>query len=282
MGHGTHWQAVLTNSEDDFAAAIDLGIQKGEVVGKSHYENWSGPLGKQTADITLIQGAKSGFGTLGIVVSAESKTYLHSAFPVAVTGIVHRVRVLEIHESSFGLEACITAHIGDARINFFEPYYALQFELYRPGVELDVSLAGIVYVLSVSERGQIVMHPEIGEINLDGAAMLLPIQEPAPSALPANGFGLAYVQSEQDGPGLDDYRFRGPVKQVESVEFLGRAAWRMAATVIRFENGQREIDIELYTLADKISEGRRPVAGGDVTGVLWLQGIAEGGSTCEN
>jgi hypothetical protein len=103
-------------TEDDFAAAIDLGIQKGEVVGKRHYENWSGPLGKQTADITLIQGAKSGFGALGLVVSADSKTYLHSAFPVAVIGIVHRVRVLEIHESSFDLEACITAQIGDARI----------------------------------------------------------------------------------------------------------------------------------------------------------------------
>ncbi len=81
---------------------------------------------------------------------------------------------------------------------------------------------------------------------------------------------------------MDDYRFRGPVKRVESVEFLGRAAWRMTATVVRFENGEREIDIELYALADKISDGRRAVAGGDVTGVLWLQGIAQGGSTSEN
>jgi hypothetical protein len=34
----------------------------------------------------------------------------------------------------------------------------------------------------------------------------------------------------------------------------------MTAMVIRFENGQREIDIELYALADKISDGRRAVA----------------------
>ena len=52
MGHGTHWEAVLTNLEDDFATAIDLGIQKGEVFGKRHYENWSGPLGNKP--LTLL------------------------------------------------------------------------------------------------------------------------------------------------------------------------------------------------------------------------------------
>ena len=282
MGHGTHWEAVLTNLEEDFAVAIDLGIQKGEVVGIRHHENWSGPLGKRASDVTLIQSAKSGFGALGIVFSADSRTYLHSAFPVSPKGIVHRVRVLEIHESSFGVEACITAQIGDARINFFEPYFAIQSDLYRPGAELGVSLAGIAYVLSVPDDGQAVMHPEIGKVHLGGAAMLLPIEQPPPSALPANGFGLAYVQSGQDAPGLDDYHFRGPVKEVEAVQFLGRAALRMTTTVIRADAGEREIDIELYALDGKISDGRRPFAGGDVTGVLWLQGIARGSSACEN
>jgi hypothetical protein len=275
VGHGTHWEAVLTNLEEDFATAIDLGIQKGNVIGRRHHDVWSGPFGKMSADVTLIQGTgESGLAALGIVVSANSETYLHSAFPLAAKGIVQNVRVLEIHESSFGLEACITAQIGDARINFFEPYYALQSDLYRRGAELDVSLSGIVYLLSVPDRGQKVMHPEIGETHLDGAAMLLPIAQPTPSALAANGFGLSYVLAAQDGPGLDDYSFRGPVKRVESQEFLGRAAWQMTATVIRLENGERDVNLNLYVLDDKFRDGRRPSEGGDVTGVLWLQGLA--------
>ncbi len=86
--------------------------------------------------MTLIQNARPGVGVLGVVVSAASKTFLHTAFPVAAQGIAHRVRILKVHESSFGLEACITASIGEAKINFFDPYYALCWDLCRPGVEI--------------------------------------------------------------------------------------------------------------------------------------------------
>lgn len=132
MGHGTHWEAVLTNLEEDFAVAIDLGIQKGEVVGIRHHENWSGPLGKRASDVTLIQSAKSGFGALGIVISADSRTYLHSAFPVSPKGMVPRVRVLEIHESSFGLERvsrlklAMRALIFSNRTSRFNPTFTAQ------------------------------------------------------------------------------------------------------------------------------------------------------------
>ncbi len=122
MGHGTHWGAVLKNFDEDFAAALDLGIQKGEVIGKSSRDNWSGPVGVQAAVVTLIQNARPGVGVLGVVVSAASKTFLHTAFPLAAHGITHRVRILKVHESSFGLEACITASIGEAKSNFFDPY----------------------------------------------------------------------------------------------------------------------------------------------------------------
>lgn len=201
MGHGTHWEAVLKNFDEDFPHALDLGIQKGEVIGKSSRDNWSGPVGVQAAVVTLIQNARPGVGVLAVVVSAASKTFLHTAFPVATQGITHRVRILKVHESSFGLEACITASIGEAKINFFDPYYALCSDLYRPGVEIDISLAGIGYLMTVSEPGQTVNHPEIGETHLDGAAVLLPINDPLPALLPVNAFGLAYIHSQPNGPG---------------------------------------------------------------------------------
>ena len=274
MGHGTHWEAVLKNFDGDFLAALDPGIQKGEVIGKSSRDNWTGPLGVGPAVVTLIQNARPGVGVLGVVVSAASKTFLHTAFPVAAAGLIHRVRIVEVHESSFGLEACITASIGEAKINFFDPYYALCSDLYRPGVEIDISLAGIGYLMAVSKAGQTVSHPEIGETHLDGAAVLLPINDPPPEPLPVNGFGLAYIHSQPNGPGLDDYHFRAPVKHIESVDFLTRPAWRLTATVLRLNDGTDDIDIALYVLDDKILEGQRPSLGTDVTGALWLQGTA--------
>lgn len=274
MGHGTHWEAVLNNFDEDFATAIDLGIQNGHVIGRRKYESWEGPIGVQSAEAILIQNAPSGIGVLGVVVSAASGTYLHTAFPVAATGITHRVHILSVHESSFGLEACITASLGGAKINFFDPYYALCGDLYHPGAELDISLAGVCYLLAVPEPGQIVRHPEIGDTHLDGAAVLFPIDDPPPAPLPRNGFGIAYIQSQSNGPGLDDYHFRAPVKHIEPADFLTRPAWRLTATVLRINDGQDDIDIALYVLDDKIREGQPPSLGADVTGALWLQGTA--------
>lgn len=180
----------MSNAENGFADAIDLCIQKGALSGRDHRTSWSGPLGVNPADITVLRRAESGFGVLGVVVSAARKTYLHSAYPVAINGVAHRVRIVSVRESSFGLEACITAELGDAKINFFEPYYPLCSHLYRPGVELDVQLAAVAHQLIVPDIGQSVNHPEIGRTHLDGAAVLLPLREPAPEYLPASGFGL--------------------------------------------------------------------------------------------
>ncbi len=276
MGHGTHWEVVLKSFDQDFAAALDIGIQSGEVIGKAHRQNWSGPVGIPSAEVTLIQNARSGLGVLAVVVSAASKSFLHTAFPVAAQGIPHRVRILEVFESSFGLEACISASIGEAKINFFDPYYGLCSHLYTPGLEMDVSLASIGYLLSVLERGQAIKHPELGETRLDGAAVLLPINDPLPAPLPIDGFGLSYIHSSPERPGLDDYHFRAPVKSIESVDFLTRPASRLNATVLRSNNGRKAVDIALYVLDDKVGEVRRPYVGEDVTGALWLQGTAFG------
>ena len=55
-----------------------------------------------------------------------------AAFPIATRRQVHRIRVLGVHESSFGVEARVTAQLGEARITFFELYFALKADRYRP------------------------------------------------------------------------------------------------------------------------------------------------------
>lgn len=274
MGHGTHWEAVLNNLHDDFPRVLDSGITSGHVIGRRRKPAWHGPVGIEEAEITLIQAAESGFGTLGAVVKDSSRNYLHTAFPIATRGETHRIRVADVHESSFGLEARITAEIGEAKITFFEPYYVLNSGQYRPEVELDVILVGIVYRLQVADRNETVIHPQIGETHLGGAAVLLSMRDADSGNLPANGFGLAYILEPSDRPGPDDYSFRGPLKNVQPLDFLTSPASRMTATLLRINDGDIDIDIDLYVMDRKIHAGQMPAVGDDVAGVLWLQGFA--------
>ena len=134
MGHGTHWEAVLKNFDGDFPAALDLGIQKGEVIGKSSRDNWSGPLGVGPAVVTLIQNAGSGVGVLSVVIFCRiEKRSCTLPSPVAAAGLIHRVHIVEVHESSFGLEACITASIGEAKIKLLRSLLCTLFGSLPPG-----------------------------------------------------------------------------------------------------------------------------------------------------
>lgn len=274
MGHGTHWEAVLNSVNEDFPDALDVGIKGGKVIGRHRIPLWGGPGGVKDAEVAVIEAAESGFGALGLIVADGLRNYLHTAFPIASRGRARRIRVLDVHESSFGLEGRITAELGEAQITFFEPYYSLNSARYRPGAELEVVLAGIAYQLQVADRSQTVLHPDIGEVHLGGAAALLSMQDSDPGNLPNNGFGLSYILEPSDRPGPDDYSFRGPIKNIQAADFLGRPAKCINATLLRIDEGDTDVDIDLYVLDDKIRADQTPTIGDDITGVLWLQGFA--------
>jgi hypothetical protein len=275
MGHGHHWGAVLNNVRQDLGRALELGIAGGEVIGKRRFPNWHGPQGVGSADITLIQNSKAGFGTLGIIVSDDlsSQTYVHSAFPIGSPGHAHVVQILDVSESSFGLEACIVASIGDAKITFFEPHYSLDADLYSTGAQVNVALSGIAYDVHIPDPKETVIHPDIGEVHLRGAAIFLPIDGSGGTMPAMNGFGLAYMLAPGEGPGPDDYRFRGVIQEVESIEFLQLPAWRFTITALRLDDGNTDLDIDIYVLDENIFGGQTPKVGDDLAGTLWLQGV---------
>lgn len=144
-----------------------LELPEAKLIGKRRFPNWHGPQGVGPANKTLIQNSKAGFGTLGVIVSDElsSHTYVHSAFPIASRGNAYSVQVLNVSESSFGLEACITAGLGGASIRSFEPRYALEPDLYSTGAQLKIALAGIAYHVEVPDSNETVIHPDIGEAS---------------------------------------------------------------------------------------------------------------------
>ncbi len=274
MGHGNHWGAVLKDVQDDLGRVLDVGVTRGDVIGRRRYPSWRGAKDVGQTDVILIQNSKSGFGSLGIVVADNSsRNYLHSAFPVGSRGQTHSINVVGVSESSFGLEACITAGLGDAKIRFFEPYYALNAGSYQTDVEFNITLSAVAYHIEVADPTETVVHPEIGEVHLPGAAMLIPMNRSDNAIVSTNGFGLSYILAEREEPGPDDYQFRGVVKEAEGVEFLGLPAWRFKATVLRLNEGNTDVDLDIYVLDERIQEGHRPAIGGDIVGTLWLQGF---------
>ncbi len=274
MGHGNHWGAVLKDVPEGLGRVLDIGVTRGDVIGRRRYPSWRGAKGTGKADVTLIENAKSGFGSLGIVVADNSsRNYLHSAFPVGSRGQTQSINVLGVSESSFGLEACITARLGDAKITFFEPYYALNAGAYQTEADLDVTLSAVAYHVEVPDPNETVVHPEIGKVHLQGAAMLLPMNRSDSGIASTDGFGLSYILAEHEEPGPGDYQFRGVVKEAEGVEFLGLPAWRFTTTMLRLNEGDTDVDLDLYVLDENIRDGHRPAIGGDIVGTLWLQGF---------
>jgi hypothetical protein len=214
-------------------------------------------------------------GAVSIVVSTAGKTYLHSGFPVVESrSTPHRVRVIQIYERSFGLEACIAAEVGNATVVFFDPYYALSKQHYSVGSDVDVRFAGLAYTISVPTPGQTVHHPEIGDVSLDGAAILLPLANREGIGGETKGFGLAYITEHNSEADLDDYQFRAPVQAVSSETFLGVDIARVMATVMRPDD-ETPFDLEIAFLP-RSPDAERVVAGADISGVLWLQGTAYG------
>ena len=91
--------------------------------------------------------------------------------------------------------------------------------------------------------------------------------------LPADGYGVAYITAANPGPRPDDYQFRGVVKEAEGLGFFERSAWRYRITVLRLDEGDTDVDIDVYVLDENIRDSQGPAIGGDIRGVLWLQGF---------
>ena len=273
MGHGTHWEAVVTDVGGDLPNVIPRAISAGRIVGRRKMRAWIGPGGQGDADCTLVESAPSGFGCEVVVVGDESPhNYLHTAFPVAVRSQSHSF-VRSVREYCYGLEASITGTIGETQLTFFDPYYSLSSNLYEPGKELDVVLSGIFYHLEVVDPKERVMHSTAGEVHQREDAILLPMGAAEQRALPLDGFGLSYMIAPSACPGADDYTFRGPVREMQSADFFSRPARRITTTLLRLNDAESDVDIDVYVLDERIRDGEMPEVGDDIEGALWLQGF---------
>lgn len=214
----------------------------------------------------------------GLVVTCqirdeEKALVVSTLYPFLLDGARFSLRIEQVMVWESGVEAQISAALGEASITFFDSAFLANRLWYETGRQYDFILTGIAYDAEpardmelpctpnpdqigwqrslAEKRGE--PPPEIADkISLAGAAMFLPVQ----------------------GWDEDDYSFRGPVKSVREVkDMLGQDGWLVRATVLRLSEYRTEdVDLDIL-ITRKAWQGKEPPAPGqDIEGRLWLQG----------
>ncbi len=164
------------------------------------------------------------------------------SFPFFNTGSPADVRITEVTECKNGYEGQLEIYVKGSVINFFDALYFKNKNTYFPGKDARVLLSGIAYVLSCKRAS--------GDKK----------------ALESADSDLAFHYDNGD---VDDYVFRGRVKDVRECQVLGKKA-----QVIRvaFRTGADSV-IDTYVCATENAIREKIHKGDHVSGIIWLQGF---------
>lgn len=176
---------------------------------------------------------------LKLITIAKNGETLGS-FPFFNAGRPVDVRITEITECRNGYEGQLEIYVKGSVITFFDALYFKNKNTYFPGKDARVLLAGIAYVLSRKRADKT-------------------SNESADS-------DLAFHYENGD---VDDYVFRGKVKDARECQVLGRKA-----QIIRvdFRTGADSV-IDMYVCATENAIREKVHKGDHVSGIIWLQGF---------
>jgi hypothetical protein len=170
-------------------------------------------------------------------------------FPLLNIGKPIDVRITEITECENRFEGQLEIFTKGSVITFFDALYFKNKNKYFPGKDARVLLSGIAYVLTKIKAAP-------AENN----------KKKAPEAPEQAGADLAFKYENGD---VDDYVFRGKVKEVREFSVLGKKA-QVIRVPLRISH---ESVIDIYVCATENAIRERLRAGDHVSGILWLQGF---------
>jgi hypothetical protein len=171
-------------------------------------------------------------------------------FPFLNTGKPIDVRITEITECENGFEGQLEMFTKGSSVTFFDTLYFKNKNKYFPGKDARVLLSGIAYVLTKIKAAPV-------ENN----------KKKAPETQEQAGADLAFKYANGD---VDDYVFRGKVKEVQEFSVLGKKA-QVIRVPLRISH---ESVIDIYVCATENAIRERLRVGDHVSGILWLQGFA--------
>ena len=153
-----------------------------------------------------------------------------SIFPWIGAGTVHVAEIEQVHPWSTRLEGQITVNLGPGvgiEMAFFDAGYVWCRKHYRRGRRYRFMLAGYAYSCrrAIDPQPITITAPEtlrgLNEISGREPDDMTPIE--------IRMEGMAALIPHDKGD-RDDFSFRGPVKDIQPVDFLGQPLWRLVVT----------------------------------------------------
>jgi hypothetical protein len=270
---GAHWEPFTENGAKEFLERLPTIIQQssplrgfGEFYRPSRPEPDSWPKG-----VHLVWPAQNQRLALAATLRLDAKaTHVISLYPYIDQGTQTSLRLDRVSVWGSGVEAQIDAVWGEGAITFLDTAYLLNRGWYEAGGAYEFLLAGIAYDARHAEPTRIPYnpHPDVAEWERLRAAARGEPPPVTPDYFDTTGAAFLLAVPEWD---VDDYNFRGPVKQVEPFDdFLGQPGWKVRVTVMRFDN--EDADLDIYITRRAWQSETPPLVGQDMEGTLWLQG----------
>lgn len=276
-GHGNHWECLKKPVEEAIQHFIPATLNKGELGQTIQREGiWFDREQPSTETVASIFMGNKAFGSMVLLVSdsAESRSVLYSAYPMALKGGKQRLRLTEIRDWGNEIEAVLVGkNEAGSEIAFFDTKYFANRDKYQIGEAYDFHIAGVIYKARCTndEAIEITDQKRIAEFNegLSGEAERLPDGTLAPIIIYYAGC-FAYVSTSEEY--AEDAEFYCVVGKVEEFELEGIRTFQITPKL-----GDQEVPLPgvIYGAASVFADGYVPKPGDSIGGGLWTQGFLD-------
>lgn len=244
--HASRWAMLVEHDEMLYGNWLTSILQASPAPAVNQMTALVSPPEAPLATMLMATGVESDDGvpqTVGL-----------TAFPFAVAGARHRLIIREVTPWEGDMEGWLTVSVPacDTAFTFFDTHFVTNRQRYVVGAEADFILGALAYNLFVDDRSQVSMRG----VSLAGAIMSTPVQD------------------DEGGP--DDHHFFAPA--LGPAEPVTMGPFSLTRVPITFMEPPTQDDIDrlltlpLYVPDRAWRDERRPQAGDDLTGTLWLHG----------
>jgi len=272
--HGDHWGCLFEAPKDFVKNHLQEALQSGKFwLGWGSAETETMAAWQRDYYGTFWHGGDLRTISLIRINSERRANEVVSFYPWIATGVQHQVILDAVRPWEQRAEAWLDVTLDQqplAGLTFFDSQFALNSHAYREGETYQFILGALAYRLEVFKPEPMFIK------NPEAVAALVKDAEKTGDTIPREPDGTIRIETkgmaallsiEKWGP--DDYSFRGPVKEITELDFLGRKVWKLRVTVLRFDD---DVDLDIYLCEANLAGEKVPEVGDDVMGSLWLQG----------
>jgi len=277
---GSHWEPFFEDGAEGIVSKLPEAINEADIVtGFGSIKEPHRPLPEDWVPGYHLVWPQTDRGVI-ITIAVDDvakQNRLCTVYPFWADGQRHRLVINEVAVWEAGVEAQITATIGEAEITLYDAHYLLNRSWYECGREYDFILSGIAYGARPAEEIELPYTPNPDQVAWEAILAQQRGEEPPERSGTIRLGGSAFFLpiSEWD---VDDYSFRGPIKAVTLFkDYLGQDGWLVKATVMRLSDLEPEdFDLDIVITARAWDGETPPEVGQDIEGRIWLQGYLKG------